>query len=124
MNKTENILARLRCQQPEISNPDELTSLIMSRLDDADMQKTAGGRRAIVRTLYAVSAMAAVWLIGMFVVAGKPTEHQQNTNIAIIQATHTSRGETLKKMYAARQQKYQSKQLSYTQLKRMLYENR
>lgn len=124
MNRTEDILARLQGQQPEISNPDELTSLIMSRLDDADKQKTAGSRRAVIRTLYAVSAMAAIWLIGMFVFAGNPAEHQQNTNIAIIQATHTSRGERLKKMYAARQQKYQSKQLSYTQLKRMLYENR
>jgi len=124
MNRTEDILARLQGQQPEISNSDELTSLIMSRLDDADRQKTAGTRRAIVRTLYAVSAMAAVWLIGVFVVTGNPTEHQQNTNIAIIQTTHMSRGETLKKMYAARQQKHQSKQLSYTQLKLMLYENR
>ena len=124
MNRTEDILARLQCQQPEISNPDELTSLIMSRLDDADRQKTAGGRRAVIRTLYAVSAMAAVWLIGMFVFAGNPAEHQQNTNVAIIHTGHVSRGETLKRMYAVHQQKYQSKQLSYTQLKRMLYENR
>ena len=124
MNRTEDILARLQGQQPEISNSDELTSLIMSQLNDADMQKTIGGRRAIIRTLYAVSAMAAVWLIGIFVFANNPAEHQQNTNIAIIQVARVSRGETLKKMYAERQQKYQSKQLSYTQLKRMLYETR
>ena len=124
MNRTEDILARLQGQQPEVGNPDELTSLIMSRLDDADKQKTAGSRRAVIRTLYAVSAMAAIWLIGMFVFAGNPAEHQQNANVAIIHTGQVSRGETLKKMYAVHQQKYQSKQLSYTQLKRMLYENR
>ena len=124
MNRTDDILARLQGQQPEISNPDELTSLIMSRLDDADNQKTAGGRRAIIRTLYAVSAMAAVWLIGMFLFANKPVERQQNTSVAIIHAVHVSRSESFKKMYSVRQQKYLTKQLSYTQLKRMIYENR
>lgn len=124
MNRTEDILARLQRQQPEVSNPDELTSLIMSRLEDCGMQRATGSRRSIVRTLSAVSAMAAVWLIGIFVFTSNPAEQQRNASSVSIHAPHASRSETYRKMYSAWQQKNKCKQLSYTQLKRMIYENR
>jgi hypothetical protein len=124
MNRTEEIFERLRHQQPSISNPDELTSSIMSRLDDANVKKTEGGRMAVVRTLRIVSSMAAVWLLGLFIFVNYAAENQRNVGEVIHDGTQISRSSVLKKMYAEHQQKNQTKQLNYTQLKRMIYENR
>ena len=121
MNRTEDILNRLKGRQPAVSNPDALTDSIM---DNLPLTPKPLGVRTIGAVIRIVLAMAAVWLIGVFLFVNQHVEQQQNTNGAIIRTSHESRSETLKRMYAARQQKCKYNQLSYTQLKRIIYENR
>ena len=121
MNKTEILLERLRCQQPEISNPDELTERIMESLPDVGRNNRLSIN--ILRAVRIVSSVAAAWFIGLFICVSNPSTPQRQTNVEIHQKYGLSRGEMLRKTYAGLKQKSQTKQLSYTQLKKMYYEN-
>ena len=121
MNKTDLLLERLRCQQPEISNPDELTERIISSQPDVGQSN----RRTInvLQVVRVVSSMAAVWLIGLFFYVSNPDTPQRQTNAGQLYSAGFSRGESLRKTYMVLKQKSEFKQLSYTQLKKMYYEN-
>ena len=121
MNKTEILLERLRCQQPEISNPDELTERIMESLPDVERNNRLSIN--ILRAVRIVSSVAAAWFIGLFIFVSNPSTPQRQTNVEIHQKYGLSRGEMLRKTYAGLKQKSQTKQLSYIQLKKMYYEN-
>ena len=121
MNKTDYILERLRGQQPEISNPDELTERIISSLPDVGQSNQRSIN--ILRVVRIVSSMAAVWLIGLFFYVSNPTTPQRQTNAGHRYSAGFPRGESLRKTYMVLKQKNESKQLSYTQLKKMIYEN-
>ena len=56
MMKIDEILSRLQEQQPDISNPDELTDRIMDSLPDLPTEQPKPARRI---RLYIVSAIAA-----------------------------------------------------------------
>lgn len=70
MNKTDNILEKLKAaQQPTVDNPDELTDLIMSSLpeQDAPLKEQPAKPHAVLLTLRIVLSMAAVYLVGLFI---------------------------------------------------------
>lgn len=131
MNKTDDILERLRtAQQPVIDDPDELTERIMGSLDAQDSQATTfslkgrqwDGSLIIIRT---VLSIAALWLIGLFIYTTSDTPaHQLHEQQGLPYYTYSvSSGSTLKDVYTSRQRKGNSP-LSYTQLRSKLYENK
>ena len=71
----------------------------------------------IVIALRSISTMAAIWLIGLFLYQQRPTDEAVPNYIA-----YKSYCNTLKKIYA--HQKNSKQTLSYTQFKKMLYENK
>ena len=71
----------------------------------------------IIIALRAVSTIAAVWLIGLFLYLHRPTNEVLPNNIA-----YKSCSNTLKEIYA--HQKTRKQTLSYTQFKKMLYEKK
>lgn len=124
MNKTEDILNRLQGQQPIIDNPDELTERIMESLPDTDEVPRKGF--AVMKALRIFSSIAAVWLIGLFIYSHAPLAPFQLERDKNIQ-NHTfnlSSGNTLKNVYTGGQRQNELKQISYTHLRKMLYENK
>ena len=124
MNKTEDILNRLQGQQPIIDNPDELTERTMESLPDTDEVPRKGF--AVMKALRIFSSIAAVWLIGLFIYSHAPLAPFQLERDKNIQY-HTfnlSSGNTLKNVYTGVQRQNESKQISYTHLRKMLYENK
>ncbi|MBO4851641.1 MAG: hypothetical protein J5529_12195 [Prevotella sp.] len=124
MNKTEDILNRLQGLQPVIDNPDELTERIMESLPDMDESKGKG--MAVIKVLRIISSIAAVWLIGLFIhyhAPMTPFPHQSG-NINPYYTSNLSSGNTLKNVYTGALRQKDSKQLSYTHLRKMLYENK
>ena len=123
MNKTEDILNRLQGRQPNIDNPDELTERIMDSLPDTDETQRKG--LVVVKALRIFSSIAAVWLIGLFFyfhVFLTPSQHERDKNIQYY-IFNLSSGNTLKNVYTGGQRQNESKQISYTHLRKMLYEN-
>jgi hypothetical protein len=119
MNKTDEILDRLKDWQPVIDNPDELTDSIMARLPESE---TRGSRWRLVagRALQYVSTIAAVCLIGLFLYQQSPmqkTDEEPHYNKSCFSA-----GSTLKDVYMRRQQ--QDNLITYNQLRKMLYEKK
>ena len=74
--------------------------------------------------LRTVSAIAAAWLIGLFlyqqIALSKPSSH--SNEVPHYYTSHLSTGSTLKDVYTSRQTKHQF--ISYTQLRKMIYENK
>lgn len=122
MNKTEDIINRLQNKVPVINNPDELTERIMESLPDIEDRKGF----AVVKVLRIISSIAAVWLIGLFIHYHAPlTPFQQERDKNIQHHTfYLSSGNTLKNVYTGVQRQKESKQISYTHLRKMLYENK
>ena len=122
MNKTDDILNRLQNQFPIIDNPDELTERIMESLPETDDRKGV----AIAKVLRIISSIAAVWLIGLFIHFHAPLPpFREESDKNIQQHTYNlSSGNTLKNVYTGALRQKDSKQLSYTHLRKMLYENK
>ena len=131
MNKTDEILERLRtAQQPVIDDPDMLLERIMGSLDAQDSQATTfslkgrqwDGSLVIIRT---VLSIAALWLIGLFIYTTSDTPaHQLHEQQGLPYYTYSvSSGSTLKDVYTSRQRKEKTT-VSYTQLRSKLYENK
>lgn len=131
MNKTDEILERLRtAQQPVIDDPDMLLERIMGSLDVQDSKANTlsltgrvGDRTLlIIRT---VLSIAALWLIGLFIYTTSDTPaHQLREQQGLLYYTYSiSSGSTLKDVYTSRQRKEKTT-VSYTQLRSKLYENK
>lgn len=118
MDKTDDILGRLKDWQPVIDNPDELTERIMARLPE---RETRGNRWRLVlgRSLQYVSSIAAALLIGLFLYQ----QHETVDEVPHYNTTRLAAGSTLRKVYTRRQQQ-QGNLITYNQLKKMLYENK
>ena len=73
MNKTDEILDRLKGWQPVIDDPDELTECIMRSLPD---RETGNRRWRLIggRALIYAASIAAVLLVGFFLYQNKPEE--------------------------------------------------
>ena len=124
MNKTEDILNRLQGQQPIIDNPDELTERIMESLPDTDEVPRKGF--AVMKAMRIFSSIAAVWLIGLFIYSHAPLapfQFERDKNIQY-NTFNLSSGNTLKNVYTGALRQKDSKQLSYTHLRKLLYENK
>ena len=73
MNKTDEILERLKGQQPVIDDSDDLTERIMSSLPDREVPRH-DRRNHVGRTLLYTSSIAAVLLVGFFLYQNRPKE--------------------------------------------------
>ena len=73
MNKTDEILERLKGQQPVIDDSDDLTERIMSSLPDREVSRH-DRRNLVGRTLLYISSIAAVLLVGFFLYQNRPKE--------------------------------------------------
>lgn len=124
MNKTDDILERLRRQQPSLDNPDEMTERIMDSLPE--MEPAPRRRQMMITALRIVSTTAAVWLVGLFVYVHVPSPAHRipKQEISYNNINALQRGSTLKDVYTRRQQEGKLKMLSYTQLRKKLYENK
>ena len=79
---------------------------------------------ALLIALRTVSSIAALWLIGLFLYQRIPTPEQQLTTNEVphYYTSHLTAGNTLKDVYTNRQQ--QNQLISYTQLRKMIYEKK
>ena len=125
MNKTNDILEKLKhVPQPVIDNPEELTEMIMSRLDPApSLQRRAGGGSIILPLVRTVLSLAAMWIIGFFIYLQYEASPRGGMERAI------SRGgwegaSTLREVYKYRLCQDCKETISYTQIKSMLYEKK
>ncbi|MBR5697600.1 MAG: hypothetical protein IKX44_03120 [Prevotella sp.] len=140
MNKMDDLFSRLQAQQPPvIDDPDELTERIMQRIEgsmrngsgesvEADSRVCPNGSRrpTLFVALRALSSAAAIWLIGVFFyVYSVPARQSQPTAMS---ATLSSVGNpqlmssTLQNVRTSYLRSQQPQMLSYTQLKKQLYE--
>lgn len=127
MTQIDDILDRLKGQQPELENPDEMLESIMANLPDREGQETRSEEpesakpHLILRVLRTVTSAAAILLIGLFIYVNQPTKTEAPRAHAY--TTDFPRSSTLENIYTRSLQTSQPKPISYTQLKMMMYEN-
>lgn len=121
----DDILERLKGQQPMLENPDDMVDSIMVNLPDREEQETRSEvqedrkRHAFLIALRIITSAAAMLLIGLFIYVNQPI--QTATESANTYRTYVPQGNTLENLYTRSLQKSQSKTISYTQFKQMLY---
>ena len=127
MTKFDELLDRLKGQQPELENPDEMVANIMVNLPDREVvekkseSKDGTKGHAMLIALRIVTSAAAILLIGIFILVNHPVKIEAPRAHA-----HTidfPQSSTLEHMYTRHLEASQNKTISYTQLKRMMYEN-
>jgi hypothetical protein len=125
MTQIDDILDRLKGQQPELENPDEMLESIMASLPDRVGQETRSEEsesakpHLILRVLRTITSAAAILLIGLFIYVNQPVKTEApRTYDYTTDLPHSS---TLENMYTRYLQASQPKPISYTQIKRMLY---
>lgn len=126
MNDIDKILDNLQGQKPNVPNAEELTESIMANLPDNSTLKTRKTPKTLgtvptwIVVLRTVSSIAAIWLIGLFIfdfVQSSNTDVTNTNNLA-----NLSQGSTINVVRRCCLEKTNT--LSYTQLKRMINENR
>lgn len=121
MNKIDDMFDRLQGQMPELENPEEMVESIMRNLPDREMPLPvkASKQYAVLIALRIISSAAAIWLIGLFIYVNQPLESDaQHVNVYM---TDFPKSGTLETVYTRRLQAGQSKPISYTQFKQMIY---
>ena len=78
----------------------------------------------LIIALRIISSVAAAWLIGLFLYQQATVSEPliQSNEVPHYYNSHLSTGSTLKDVYTSRQTKHQF--ISYTQLRKMIYENK
>lgn len=143
MNKTDELLSRLQALEPPvIDNPDELTERIMQSINAPTAQPNAasqrskgsnaptsrvnGTRRTLFRVLRVVTSAAAVWLIGLFfyVYSVPAGQHQQVASAPALSTAGSAERlpGTLQIVRSSLLRSHQPQIISYTQLKKQMYE--
>ena len=143
MNKTDELLSRLQALEPPvIDNPDELTERIMQSINAPTAQSNAasqrskdsnaaaarvnGTRRTLFRVLRVVTSVAAVWLIGLFfyVYSVPAGQHQQVASAPALSTAASAQRlpGTLQIVRSSLLRSHQPQIISYTQLKKQMYE--
>ena len=143
MNKTDELLSRLQALEPPvIDNPDELTERIMQSINaptaqfNAASQRSKGSnaaaarvngiRRTLFRVLRVVTSVAAVWLIGLFfyVYSVPADKHQQVASAPALSTAGSAQRlpGTLQIVRSSLLRSHQPQIISYTQLKKQMYE--
>ena len=87
MMKIDEILSRLQAQQPDISNPDELTDRIMDSLPDLPTEQPKPARRI---RLYIVSAIAAAASVLLLISLGIVSNNQNDEGNNLVAQTDTT----------------------------------
>ena len=130
----DDLFSRLQAQQPPvIDDPDELTERIMQGVQGlhAPAERLAfkvqdSRRPTLFVALRALSSAAAIWLIGVFFyVYSVPTRQPQPTAMSATQSwvgNPQLLSSTLQNVRTSYQRSQQPQMLSYTQLKKQLYE--
>lgn len=116
MNKTDEILDSLRGRCPIIENPDEFTDFIMDSLPKAGIARYKQTESMVLRLIGAISGIAALWLIGLFIYQSIETGLWWQTPAAataVVPKENVS-GSTLTHL----QRKRKSNAFTYIQLKR------
>ena len=127
MTQIDDILDRLKGQQPELENPDEMLESIMANLPDREVHGTRSEEpesdtpHLVLRMLRTITSAAAILLIGLFIYVNQPTKTEAPRAHAY--TTDFPRSSTLENMYTRYLEASQPKPISYTQLKMMMYEN-
>ena len=127
MTQIDDILDRLKGQQLELENPDELLESIMSNLPDRDEmgkgseETETASPHLVLRVLRTITSAAAILLIGLFIYVNQPTKTEAPRAHAY--TTDFPQSSTLENIYTRSLQANQPKPISYTQLKMMMYEN-
>ena len=122
----DDILERLKGQQPMLENPDEMVDSIMANLPDREVQNAESEERkdrkvpTFLIALRFITSAAAILLIGLFIYVNQPI--QKASQQANTYRTDLVQGNTLENLYTRSLQKSQPKSISYTQFKQMLYE--
>lgn len=127
MTQIDDILDRLKGQQPELENPDEMLESIMANLPDREVHGTRSEEpesdtpHLVLRMLRTITSAAAILLIGLFIYVNQPVKTEAPHAHAY--TTDFPRSSTLENMYTRYLEASQPKPISYTQLKMMMYEN-
>ena len=87
MMKIDEILSRLQEQQPDISNPDELTDRIMDSLPDLPTEQPKPARRI---RLYIVSAIAVAASVLLLISLGIVSNNQNDEGNNLVAQTDTT----------------------------------
>ena len=121
-------LALHQCQ--ELPEEWQAVSLMLGELTlgeaeyDAIMAQRHHKPSTIIIALRIISSIAAAWLIGLFLYQQATVSEPliQSNEVPHYYTSHLSTGSTLKDVYTSRQTKHQF--ISYTQLRKMIYENK
>ena len=91
---------------------------------DAIVAQRKAKPSALIIALRTISSIAAIWLIGLFFYQQTSASEQSRPSNEVPHnyISHLSTGSTLKDVYTSRQTKHQL--ISYTQLRKMIYENK
>ncbi|MBQ3768141.1 MAG: hypothetical protein II866_04000 [Prevotella sp.] len=87
MMKIDEILSRLQEQQPDVSNPDELTDRIMDSLPDLPTEQPKPARRI---RLYIVSAIAVAASVLLLISLGIVSNNQNDEGNNLVAQTDTT----------------------------------
>jgi hypothetical protein len=121
-------LALHQCQ--ELPEEWQAVSLMLGELTlgeaeyDTIMAQRHHKPSTIIIALRIISSIAAAWLIGLFLYQQATVSEPliQSNEVPHYYTSHLSTGSTLKDVYTSRQTKHQF--ISYTQLRKMIYENK
>ena len=117
-------------QHQELPEEWQAVSLMLGELTlgeaeyDAIMAQRHHKPSTIIIALRIISSIAAAWLIGLFLYQQATVSEPliQSNEVPHYYTSHLSTGSTLKDVYTSRQTKHQF--ISYTQLRKMIYENK
>ena len=117
-------------QRQDLPDDWQVVSMMLGELTlgeaeyDAIMAQRKAKPSALIIALRTISSIAAIWLVGLFfyqqTAASEPS--LQSNEVPHNYISHLSTGSTLKDVYTSRQTKQQL--ISYTQLRKMIYENK
>ena len=115
-----------RREQKRPAMPDGLNDRLLQRMKAADTAPQTKARTPWLRALRIVSSVAALWLAGLFFVVNSPFDNHESPAEAVHGADIASRpqGSTLKNVYTVHRRQRLHQQINYTQLRKMLHENK
>ncbi len=127
MNKADEILARLSAApQPVIDNPEELTGLIMSAIEQDSARSPNVVERVLIPVVRAILSLAAIWSIGFFIYLqiDDASSARMETTSASSRDVTIDRASTLKEAYKDYLCNDCRQTISYTKLRSKRYENK
>ena len=114
MMKIDEILSRLQEQQPDISNPDELTDRIMDSLPDLPTEQPKPARRIRLYIASAIAAAASVLLLISLGIVFSNQSDEGNNLVAQTDTTIVSPQTGAKEVETRPQEKKESKEMADT----------